>query len=208
MSSSNEPAKPIAAQHCATGRNNTENTISAESRKPLDYNELSQQRMKAIELLLRGLSDAEVGAELGVDRGTVYRWRRSPGFAMELERQRRAMFDQSVARVQSMLDPVLDLLQRQLAGDDPKIALRAAAILLHVAMPARMQRLHNPQAAPRRSRPAPAPAPATASEAAENFDRALRDYINAPLPDGSGAGFDIDSLPDGEDEMDEEDSMT
>src|SRR5262245_56005656 len=106
MSSPDGPSdNSTAAQQGATQRNKPENAISGAGDKALRPSDLSQQRIAAIELLLRGLSDAEVGAELGVDRGTVYRWRRSPGFAMELDRQRRARFEQSVARVQSMLDP-------------------------------------------------------------------------------------------------------
>src|SRR5688572_20557228 len=35
----------------------------------------SDKHLTAIEMLLRGASDAEVGEHLGVDRGTVYRWR-------------------------------------------------------------------------------------------------------------------------------------
>lgn len=100
--------------------------------------ELSPRQHSAIELVLRGMSDVEVGAQLGIDRTTVYRWRMSPLFRRELDRQRKMLFEHSAARLSAMVQPALEILNRQLTGDDPRTALRAAAILLRVATPSRL----------------------------------------------------------------------
>ena len=40
--------------------------------------ELAEKRKTAIELLLQGRSDAQVAELLGIDRSTIFRWRKSP----------------------------------------------------------------------------------------------------------------------------------
>jgi hypothetical protein len=51
--------------------------------------ELSSQQLDAVEWILVGETDAEVGALVGVSRYTVLRWRlHTPPFAEELERRR------------------------------------------------------------------------------------------------------------------------
>ena len=77
--------------------------------------------------------------------------------------------EQSTARLQSLLDPVLDILQKQLTGDDPKTALRAAAILVRIASPSR----------------ATQPPPAVRKPARDRIDKELEALMNAPMPDGS-----------------------
>lgn len=104
-------------------------------------NQFTQQQKNAILLLLQGLGDAQVARQIGVDRLTIYRWKHEDEFAAELQQQRETLWEHSIERLQSMLDPALEILQRQIAGEDPKTALRAAAILLRVATPAGIQRL-------------------------------------------------------------------
>jgi len=62
----------------ATGRNKVQQT-------PF----LSSQQLAAVPLIAVGSTDAEVGERLGIDRTTVYRWRKfSPLFQAELNHQR------------------------------------------------------------------------------------------------------------------------
>jgi len=150
-------------------------------------NDLTQQQRTAVELLLQGLSDAQVAAQLGTDRTTIFRWRKSEDFAAELDFHRRKLLEQSTARLQTLLDPALDILQKQLKGDDPKTALRAAAILVRMATPSRIAR----PPAPKHQRPR------TADEARRQFNRALEEYIEAPMP---GQVLDEEDDDDAEDE--------
>jgi len=142
---------------------------------PFQERELSQKQVNAITLMLQGLNDTQVAQQVGVDRITIYRWRKDERFLVELESQRQVVLQHSLARLQSMLEPALDILQRQISGDDPKTALRAAAILLRVATPARLQRLANPDAPVRGD-----------STSRDPLIDELDAYINAPMPNEPG----------------------
>ena len=161
--------QPTGAQQSATGRNNP--NLVAASRVLTHYQtkQLSQAHHTAIEMLLRGESDAVVGEKLGVDRGTVYRWRTAhPAFSRELERMRRIIWKQQAERLRAMVSPALDVLQQHLA--DPRTSLRAAAIIMRQTAP-RAAELPNPERERR--------------DAQRDFNRALDAYINAPMPDGT-----------------------
>ena len=177
------------AQHGATGRNNKKMP-----RAPIDVflsarNDLSERQKSAIDLLLRGLSDQDVASQLGVDRGTIFRWRKSIAFARELDRQRKILWQQSAAQLQSMVQPALDILRAQLNDADPKSRLRAAALLLRFATPSRL---------------APATASAAAAEKAakkedqQHFQDVI-DFIEAPVPGQPGAPEAMTALDDDED---------
>src|SRR4051812_36692803 len=134
-------------------------------------NDLTERQREAVDLLLHGASDQEVATQLAVERSTIFRWRKSVPFQRELERQRRDVWERSVTQLQSMVQPALEILQRQLTSEDVKLQIRAATILLRFATPSRL-----------------APGRTTAgdnSPAREPHDQEvddLIDYINAPLP--------------------------
>ena len=181
-----------AAQQSASGRNNKKYAIDQLRRIRLGRQKLSQAQFSAIELMLRGLSDAQVGAQLGVDRRTVYRWRTSPLFRRELELQRKALFEHSAARLSSMIEPALEILNRQLTGDDPKTALRAAAILLRVATPSRLGQVPADEAKAKKS------------EADAEWAR-VKAFIDSPLPGTKGTPK--DSLDEDDDDLEDEDEL-
>jgi Helix-turn-helix of insertion element transposase len=213
--SNNPPALPDGAQPGATQRNNQKNAPPLDLINYLFDKELSPRQRKAIELLLRGLSDAQTAAEVGVDRGTVYRWRTDDAEFIEvLETQRRILWQQSAQRLQTMYQPALDILEKQLTGPDPRLALRAAALLLRVASPARLDRVVRDT-----SPPAPPPlrsTPRSPRRSADDnaFAAFLDAYINAPLPGDAGRECDANAnaLPqfgdeDLNDDEDEEDDV-
>src|SRR5687768_14890865 len=92
-----------SAQRGATGRNNIFSSTDPVHRFLRSRNDLSERQRTAVELLLRGLSDNEVAGQIGVDRGTIFRWRGNVAFQRELERQRRAMWERSASEIQSMV---------------------------------------------------------------------------------------------------------
>jgi hypothetical protein len=141
-------------------------------------NDLGEKQKNAVALLLQGLSDEQVAARVGVDRTTIFRWRKSIPFARELDRQRKILWQQSAARLQSMVEPALDILRGQLTSDDPKLRLRAAAILLRFATPSRLA-------------PSSAGAEKTAKAESERHFQDIIDYIEAPLPGQPGAPEDM-----------------
>jgi hypothetical protein len=197
---------PAKMQRGATPRNNKK-IMPRELRHILMApEELSQRQLSAIELVLRGLSDAQVATQLGVDRSTVYRWRISPLFRRELERQRKVLFEHSAARLSSMIEPALEILNRQLIGDDPKTALRAAAILLRVAMPARLGQFADDKKRELGGDEGGGDEEPGSEMGDDQWD-AIKSFIDSPLPGEKGPtkkSTDDDDLKDEADEDDEE----
>jgi hypothetical protein len=111
------------------------------SRYLLNSKDLTERQRAAAQLLLRGMTDSEVAREIGVDRGTIGRWRKTPSFRKEVEQARAKMWQDSVSRLHALIGPALGILEQQLNGENKMMALRAAAILLRLAGPARLPRL-------------------------------------------------------------------
>lgn len=170
--------KQPSAPHGAAQRRNIFSPDTAIRRFMRSRNELSERQHTAIELLLRGMGDQEVANQLGVDRGTVLRWRsKSIAFQRELDRQRRRLWEQSAGEIQSMVGPALSILRKQLASDDERIAIRAAAVLLRFATPSRL--------APAALSSSPSPDAPAKREPDEVDD--LIAYCDAPAPGQPGA---------------------
>lgn len=175
--------QPGAPQGAAQRRNNF-SPDPAIRRFMRSRNELSERQHTAVELLLRGMADQEVAGQLGVDRGTVLRWRsKSIAFQRELDRQRRRLWEQSAGEIQSMVGPALSILRKQLASDDEKIAIRAAAVLLRFATPSRL--------APAATSPSASGSPdAPAKREPDEIDDLIA-YCDAPAPGQPGAPEDM-----------------
>jgi len=93
--------------------------------------ELTSAQLAAVPLLTAGATDAEAGEQLGIDRATVYRWRRfSPTFQAALNEARgeagRLIGERLRAAATTALDAILDVLAK---GDAPT-RLKAAAMIL------------------------------------------------------------------------------
>src|SRR5688572_3934967 len=93
---SKKSENPSSRQQAATPGNNI---LSGERAIDLflrSRKELSERQRTAVELLLQGSSDEMVGRQIGVDRTCIYKWRtRNVAFQREMERQRRALWEQS-----------------------------------------------------------------------------------------------------------------
>jgi hypothetical protein len=126
------------AQQGATGRNNISDDRDPLGRFLRSRNDLSERQRNAAELLLRGMGDQDVARHVGVDRGTIFRWRQTIAFQRELDRQRRVLWERSALEIQSMVGPALGLLRKQLEGEDTQLAMRAAGTILRFATPSRL----------------------------------------------------------------------
>jgi hypothetical protein len=95
---------------------------------------LTVQQEHAIDLFVAGRKDMEVAAALRVHRTTVMRWRlHHLGFRAALSRRRHEVWGAAGDRFRGMLDGAVDVLERQLADEDPSISFRAARMLLQMA---------------------------------------------------------------------------
>jgi hypothetical protein len=70
---------------------------------------LTPEQWRAIPLLCSGMTDAEVAAEVGVVRETVWSWRNEvPGFMAELEKARQALVEGTIDRLRSALPKAVE----------------------------------------------------------------------------------------------------
>lgn len=93
--------------------------------------ELNIEQQNAIELLILGKSDGEVGEAVGVSRQTVCAWRnQNASFAAELERHRQSLWASHHDKLRAMLGDALSVLSEVLSSQDDKLKLQAAVHIL------------------------------------------------------------------------------
>lgn len=87
--------------------------------------QLSRAQCSAIELLARGEPVMKVAEAVGVDRGTIYRWRTSdPNFIAALNRWRGEMQAETRDRVLALSAGAADSVARSIADGDSRLGLR------------------------------------------------------------------------------------
>lgn len=198
----NDQAKLQAVKQNVTKCNVAKIESRMTPRKYRENNGLSDGQVAAIELMLQGLSDVAIAERIGVNRISLYRWRQNKRFIRQLDRRRQALWEESAARLQAMITPALDVLERQIVDDDRTAARHAAAVLLRLATPARLLPARSREPRPVNPRTAHAPqtrqdSPARAEsddellltdegmEGDENWKQ-IMNYINAPPPGTPG----------------------
>ena len=184
QNSSNSPA-----QRGATGRNSFSQDRSPIGRFLRSRNELSERQRTAVELLLRGMGDLDVATQLKVDRGTIFRWRKSVAFQRELASQRQALWDRSASEMQSLVGPALGVLRKHLSGDDPRLAIQAVGVVMRFATPNRLM---------------PQWLREELTQCSDDPRQQLGDdliaYVDAPMPGEPGAPEDMEEQEDEEDD--------
>src|SRR5687768_5410012 len=121
-----------AARQCATGRDSFQAGLHDDGLNPNAGLMLTPGQLYAIDLLSRGRSVAQVAEELGVHRGTVYRWQHDDAaFRGELLRRQRELLAHATDRLRALIDPAITVLAAEL--NEPKTAHRAATALLRLA---------------------------------------------------------------------------
>lgn len=100
----------------------------AKADKTRQSEELSIEQLNAIDLLVQGKTDLEVGEAVGVARQTVCQWRnKNAEFIAELNYKRQEIWGASEQRLISLVSQAVDALADDLQSEDTN-ARRAAAI--------------------------------------------------------------------------------
>lgn len=107
-------------------------------------------RAEAMRLLVEGMPVGEVAEVLGVDRGTVAKWKNTPDGYRQLAEARRARESvyrdaaaDGVRKIREAVDKAIDVLVDQLDHRDPEIRSLAARTLLDRGGIPRTQRVEN-----------------------------------------------------------------
>jgi hypothetical protein len=97
---------------------------------PISQNRLSEKQHAAIELLVLGKSLGAIAKVIEIDPRTLYRWRKDPDFADELEQRRDELWGAAAERLRALVHPSLDVLEGQLHDRYDRARFNAATMLL------------------------------------------------------------------------------
>ena len=96
-------------------------------------NELSISQQQAIHLLLTGLNDKQVAAELGVARQTVTNWRNHDSIFMAgLNSERKAVWQANQERMRSLMARSVDVLTDCLESENERLRQSTAVQILKI----------------------------------------------------------------------------
>ncbi len=106
--------------------------------------ELSPKKRIALELILAGQTDAQVGAAIGKGRNTIWSWRKhDPQFIAALNQRRSWLQNESVEQMNALCSQSIQLLEKAVEKGDTELALGVIQVLkkviysqhLNVALP-------------------------------------------------------------------------
>lgn len=97
----------------------------------LDDDVLDERKERAIFLLLEGKTMNEAASELGVNRSTVYRWKKNDAlFKKELNRLKRSAWEAGESKLISARTAAIDAAIELLEHEDARIKLKAIDTIL------------------------------------------------------------------------------
>src|SRR5690349_18421062 len=99
----------------------------------VDQRSLGAQQGDAIEALVRAPRIEAAAAMVGIDESTLRRWLQEPAFKARYREARRAVLEDSIARLEQLTASAVEALARNLTCGVPAVEVEAAkAILGHV----------------------------------------------------------------------------
>jgi hypothetical protein len=104
------------------------------SQPPTTPSNLTARQHTALNLMLMGITDVAIAAQLDVSTRTLHRWRTTlPAFRESLESRRADLFGQTTDRFRTLLNAALDTLEKQIKDPYTTTSLRASRALLALA---------------------------------------------------------------------------
>lgn len=103
--------------------------------KKADGEQLSALQHRAIELLLAGQSSTATSAMIGIDRKTLYQWRKNPHFQAEFNRCQGEALEASNQRLRRLSDKAISVIERHLEEGSLKAATALLKIVSAMAPP-------------------------------------------------------------------------
>ncbi len=95
--------------------------------------ELSPKKRIALELILAGQTDAQVGAAIGKGRNTIWSWRKhDPQFIAALNQRRSCLQSESFEQMNALCSQSIQLLEKAVEKGDTELALGVIQVLKKV----------------------------------------------------------------------------
>ena len=92
--------------------------------------ELSQKKQIALELILAGQTNAQVGAAIGKGRNTIWSWRKhDPQFIAALNQRRSWLQNESVEQMNALCSQSIQLLEKAVEKGDTELAQAVIQVL-------------------------------------------------------------------------------
>ncbi len=98
-----------------------------------DFNEISAKQEKLIANLVTERTIEKACERSGVSTVTFWRWSKTTAFQKEYRKARRLVFENAVAKLQSLTLAAVECLEKNLASENPSVELRAASIILDMS---------------------------------------------------------------------------
>ena len=95
---------------------------------------LSENQMKAIQLLMRSLPVVEVARDTGVNRVTIYRWLKNELFISELDKRKNELIRRSSRKLAGAMDQAIQVLIDLLKSKQQNVRRLAAGNLIDYCM--------------------------------------------------------------------------
>jgi len=91
--------------------------------------QLSGEQIKALSLIMEGKSDQEIASILGVDRGTIWRWKNKDIlFESELNRLKNEVVGSINIGSQTLLKKSIEIIQEELASGENRVNVALSII--------------------------------------------------------------------------------
>jgi len=91
---------------------------------------LSEQQLKAIDLILAGYTDKQVAEQVGVTRQTVNEWKnKNPYFMAELNSRRKAIRDAAFDKLLNLSYKAIDVIEKEIESGNWKLAMEIIKIV-------------------------------------------------------------------------------
>lgn len=143
---SNDQNSTPDAMENSTRRENSETRLNENSTGYPGREGLDAIQLRAIELLVQGLPDAEVARRLTIGRNTLWRWRTDDeGFQIALNKAREDIHTNALDRYQALLEKATQVLAGFMEDAPPHFRLRAAQTILHMSGNFRPTTISDPQ---------------------------------------------------------------
>ena len=98
-----------------------------------DSGEISAKQEKLIANLVTERTIEKACERSGVSPVTFWRWSKNIQFQKEYRKARRLVFENAVAKLQSLTLAAVECLEKNLASENPSVELRAASIILDMS---------------------------------------------------------------------------
>lgn len=95
---------------------------------------LNERQLRAIPLLVAGMSQRDVAKRLHTHAMQITKWRREPEFRAALEQARKDCFDEGIGQLKAAVTEAVRVLREALDSDDESIRLAAASKILGPAI--------------------------------------------------------------------------